>query len=363
MKKIEYYFSIILLLLCLAVGMSSCIKDSNVTDSSDTINLDFQLVGLSRATDSGTDFDNMIKTLRILITDENGTILINNLLNDVNPQNAIRILGVPRTKVCIYAFANEESMGRKFDTQSLLEDLDSNNNGLVEANEILNRAWDANNQNDFFPLTEQEARIKNWGLPMTGYYGVQNNAYYEDPGSLDLSTVAENFKQINIKLVRCVAKVIVNIQNETNSDIGLQSIKFGRFKTNKVYYFRHTDNNGSDMPYDTGLDPYEFTCDKSLLSNSLTNSVLIYYTYPAVTPNNDDRYRFSIALTTANYHQINGTYKEFYKTEESNKTILERNTIMSITGIIQENSFTVASEISAKIEDWTNKGNMEVEFN
>lgn len=368
MKKFRKYLSVILLMVLTGV-MSSCINDSDIVELSETVTLNFHLAGLSRSTtDDENDFENKIKTLRFLITDEAGEILINSMLNNVDVSQPIRILGVPRSKIRVYAFANEGSMGRSFDTESLLKDIDQNtsydignNNGKLEPDEILARAWDSENQATFFPLTTEEAEDKDAGLPMTGCYGVkESKEYYDDGVPLDLTDEQISEKNIKIYLIRCVAKIVVNLTNNTSSSIGLTHVRFGRFFADKVYYYRHTEND-VQTPNETDLDNHDFEKNATLGVGENEN-VLTYYLYPSSTDNASDHYRFSIALSTTNFPTINGQYKEFYKTEGS-RTILGRNTILTVNGTINPGSFNVSSVLKVKIEDWNSKGDMNIEFN
>lgn len=368
MKNLRKYLGLILFLF-LAGIMSSCVKSLDTAASSETVTLNLQLAGLSRVTtDAESDFENALNTLRILITDEAGVVLANSLLENVTSDSPIRIVGIPRSKIRVYAFANEESMGRNFDTESLLKDIDGNTsynigngNGKLEPDEILARAWDSENQATFFPLTLEEAIKKGEGLPMTGCYGVKKSDEYHDEGKpLDLTTEEIIEKNIKIYLVRCVAKIVVNLTNNTSSSIDLTHVRFGRFFADKVYYYRHTEKD-VQTPNQTDLTYHAFVKDATLGVDENEN-VLTYYLYPSSTDNTDDYYRFSIALNTKNLPAINGQYKEFYKTEGS-RTILGRNTILTVNGTINPSSFTVSSMLNVKIEDWNPKGDMNIEFN
>lgn len=368
MKNFRKYLCLILFLF-LAGIMSSCVKNLDTAGSSETVTLNFQLAGLSRVTtDAESDFENAINTLRILITDETGGVLANSLLENVTSDSPIRILGIPRSKIRVYAFANEESMGRNFDTESLLKDIDENTsnigngNGKLEPDEILARAWDSDNQTTFFPLILEDAIENGLGLPMTGRYGVKESDEYHDDGNpLDLTNEEITETNITIHLVRCVAKIVVNLTNNTSSSIDLNSVMFGRFFPNKVYYYRHTEND-VQTPNNTELTYHNFEKVSSLNVGKNAN-VLTYYLYPSSTDNSNDYYRFSIALNTTNLSAINGQYKEFFKTEDTSKTILGRNTILTVNGTINPSSFTVSSKLNVKIEDWDPKGDMNIEFN
>ena len=368
MKNLRKYLGLILFLF-LAGIMSSCVKSLDTAASSETVTLNLQLAGLSRVTtDAESDFENAINTLRILITDETGGVLANSLLENVTSDSPIRILGIPRSKIRVYAFANEESMGRNFDTESLLKDIDENTsnigngNGKLEPDEILARAWDSDNQTTFFPLILEDAIENGLGLPMTGRYGVKESDEYHDEGNpLDLTKEEITETNITIHLVRCVAKIVVNLTNNTSSSIDLNSVMFGRFFPNKVYYYRHTEND-VQTPNNTELTYHNFEKVSSLNVGKNAN-VLTYYLYPSSTDNSNDYYRFSIALNTTNLSAINGQYKEFFKTEDTSKTILGRNTILTVNGTINPSSFTVSSKLNVKIEDWDPKGDMNIEFN
>ena len=371
MKKLRQYIGIIALLL-VAGAVSSCVKEEGAAEPSGAVNLNLQLLGISRATDPGTGFDNKIKTLRILITDEDGNILVNGMSENLT-SNTVRIMGVPRKSVRIYAFANEASMGRSFDTKSLLVDIDQNetlhqsiaglNDGKLTPEEILARAWDDVNQKDCFPLTEAEAIKLDRGLPMTGHLGVAKSDTYDDDGSaIDLTDEGQTEYTINISLVRCVVKVAVSLTNNTEADIELTKILFGRFFSDKVYYYAH-EADQSPMPYGTGLDlnNFDFSQSQVLEKNGTKNNILVYYMYPSATDNNTDYYRYSIALDgTGNFPKNN--YLEFYKTEGT-RTVLWRNSIMKVNGTINPGSISVTPTIYVDIEDWSDKNMDEIVFN
>lgn len=370
MKKLRQYIGIIALLL-VAGAVSSCVKEEGAAEPSGTVNLNLQLLGISRATDP-TDFDNKIKTLRILITDNEGNILVNGMSENLT-SNTVRIMGVPRKSVRIYAFANEASMGRSFDTKSLLVDIDQNetlhqfiaglNDGKLTPEEILARAWDDVNQKDCFPLTEAEAIKLDRGLPMTGHLGVvTSDTYDDDGGAIDLTDEGQTEYTINISLVRCVVKVAVSLTNNTEADIELTKILFGRFFSDKVYYYAH-ESDQSPMPYGTGLDlnNFDFSQSQVLEKNGTKNNILVYYMYPSATDNNTDYYRYSIALDgTGNFPKNN--YLEFYKTEGT-RTVLWRNSIMKVNGTINPGSISVTPTIYVDIEDWSDKNMDEIVFN
>lgn len=370
MKKLRQYIGIIALLL-VAGAVSSCVKEEGATEPSGAVNLNLQLLGISRATDQGTDFDNKIKTLRILITDKEGNILVNGMSENLT-SNTVRIMGVPRKSVRIYAFANEASMRRSFDTEKLMVDIDQNetlhqsiaglNDGKLTPEEILARAWDEN-QKDFFPLTEAKAKELDLGLPMTGHLGVAKSDTYDDDGSaIDLTDEGQTEYTINISLVRCVVKVAVILTNNTEADIELTKILFGRFFSDKVYYYAH-EADQSPMPYGTGLElnNFDLSPSQTLEKNVTMNNVLVYYMYPSATDNATDDYRYSIALDgTGNFPKNN--YLEFYKTEGT-RTVLWRNSIMKVNGTINPGSISVTSNIFVDIEDWSDKNMDEIVFN
>lgn len=361
MRKLERYLGIVLLVLLTGMVCSCGKEEVSNPETSEKVNLNLQLLGISRTTNQGIEFDNLIKTLRILITDVEGNILVNGMLENLT-SNTVRIMGVPRTQIRIYAFANEASMGRNLDSNSLIKDVDANQDGRLSPEEILARAWDDDTQDTYFPLTVSDAESKGLGLPMTGHLGVANNTtYYDDGSPIDLSG-DQTERSINIYLVRCVVKVVVHLTNNTGSEINLSHIRFGRFFANKVYYYSH-ENDGLEtgpMPFDTELSYKGFDVTTSLV-NGVPSDVLVYYMYPSATDNSGDYYRYSIALDGTGQFPKN-VYKEFYKTDGEERTVLWRNSIMEINGIINPGSIAVTSTISVEIEDWQPKEDMDIVF-
>lgn len=337
-------------------------------------------------TDSNMDADEGIKTLRIIVLDENWKILENWYQEGLGgtegktEEQAIT-MQLPRTKVRFLAIANEKSMGRSFDTETLMADNFFNyaTNGLKN---IFNRAWD--DATPFFPKTAanfittdvddtQISDIVANGLPMTGIVGGKdiitgdgsgvgngehhdyNQNLYQDRGESPINLTNINTLSLEIPLVRCVSKLVVNVTNAMDEDLTIKSVRFGRFFTNKVYYYAHDPLH---LPFETSYNfsIFRFTTPITIQSNEKQN-IFIGYFYPVALPNNNETFRYSIALesnvaATSTYHIF------LPKKASTGTTDIGRNKLVKVDCTVNVKEFTVNNLILI-VDHWDDAGDMD----
>lgn len=312
----------------------------------------------NNGTDSNMDANEGIKALRVIVLDEDWKILDNWYQEGLGgtegkTEEKNITLQLPRTKVRFLAIANEKSMGRSFDTASLMEDnfLSYLTNGLKE---IFNRAWD--DATPAFPKTAVE--IAQYGLPMTGVKGCHDifsgegegtsdgehhdyncTLYQDEENPFDLSGVTSI--NIEIPLVRCVSKLVVNVQNVMNEDLEISSVNFGRFYVNKVYYYAHQPLH---LPYETVRNSHAFPFpeDKAFVVKADgTEQILIAYFYPVALPNANNNYRYSISLKSNIAATSN--YQVFLKKTDSSSgtTDIGRNKMVVINCTVNVNKLMI----------------------
>ena len=325
-------------------------------------------------TDSNMDADEGIKTLRIIVLDENWKILENWYQEGLGgtegktEEQAIT-MQLPRTKVRFLAIANEKSMGRSFDTETLMADnfFDYATNGLKN---IFNRAWD--DATPIFPKTA--ANIVQYGLPMTGVQGCHdifsgegdgtsdgehhdyNHELYQDSNyPFDLSGITSI--NIEIPLVRCVSKLVVNVTNAMERELSVQEVNWGWFFANKVYYYAHDPLH---QPYNTTLRTWDVNTVQTISAKD-TKTVLTGYFYPVGLANTDPDHNFVIALKTG---LATDEYKPFLlKNDPSGVTKISRNSLVTINCTVNLQGLQVSTEWELVVQHWDDKGNMNIEFN
>ena len=344
--------------------------------------------------DTNMDANEGIKALRVIVLDENWKILDNWYREGLGgaegkTEEQTITLQLPRTKVRFLAIANEKSMGRSFDTASLMEDFSNEyeNNGLKN---ILNRAWD--NETPAFPQTaatfstfsdvEHTISIKTiaeFGLPMTGIKGgydiltgagsgTGTGGHHDYNSGLYMDTKEENSAPIDltnatsidieIPLVRCVSKIVVNVTNAMAQDLTIQSVNFGRFFTNKVYYYAHSPLHLPGEIRRTRFN-FIFNTPESVPSNE-QKEVFVGYIFPTAIPNMSSDHLYTIALGS----NVEGTNSEqvFFKKGdaiEGETTDIPRNSLITINCTVNLHELTVISDLELWVLPWKDAGDMD----
>lgn len=323
-------------------------------------------------TDTNMDANEGIKALRVIVLDENWKILDNWYQEglggtDGKTEEQTITLKLPRTKVRFLAIANEKSMGRSFDTASLMGDnfFNYSINGLKE---IFNRAWD--DASPAFPKTAAE--IEQYGLPMTGVKGANdvslnpdentpqdyNETLYQDTSeAIDLANVTSI--DIEIPLVRCVSKIVVRVTNAMDRDLNVQAVNFGWFFANKVYYYAH---NPLHLPYNSTLSIWEIdNVDQTVAAKESDKTIFTGYFYPVELANNDPNYNYLIALETG---LATNEHKPFLKKDDpSGTTKIGRNMLVNVNCTVNlQGSLEINATWELVVKRWDVKDNMSVEF-
>lgn len=389
----------ILFLGIMLVLLNAC-SDNTSLPSSEAPDAELATVHLRVSTrandgaDGNMDANEGIKALRVIVLDADWKILENWYQEDLGgtegkTEEQTITLKLPRTKVRFLAIANEKSMGRSFDTASLMADFSSEYaaDGLKN---IFNRAWD-----DATPAFPQTAAaftafsdekhtysiktIAEYGLPMTGIKGgydiltgegsgVGDGEHHDYNSELYVDTENENEAPIDlanvtsidieIPLVRCVSKIVVNVTNAMAQDLIIQSVNFGRFFTDKVYYYAHSPLH---LPGEISRTPFNFyfNTPESVSSNE-QKEVFVGYVFPTAIPNINPNFLYTIALGS----NVEGTKSEqvFLKKENANEgetTDIPRNNLITINCTVNLHELTVTSNLELWVLPWDDAGDMD----
>lgn len=368
----------ILFLGAMLVLLNAC-SDNTSLPSSETPDAELATVHLRVSTrandgaDSNMDANEGIKALRVIVLNADWKILENWYQEglggtDGQTEEQTVTLKLPRTKVRFLAIANEKSMGRSFDTASLMEDEGLNDYNTYGLKEIFNRAWD--DASPAFPKTAAE--IAENGLPMTGVKGANdvslnpdgnvaqdyNEILYQDTSeAIDLSNVTS--VDIEIPLVRCVSKIVVRVTNAMDRGLNVQTVKFGWFFANKVYYYAH---NPLHLPYNSTLSIWEIdNVDQTVAAGEKEKTIFTGYFYPVELANDDPNYNYLIALET---ELATNEYRPFLKKDDpSGTTKIGRNMLVNVNCTVNlQGSLEVNAQWELVVQHWDVKDNMSVEF-
>lgn len=303
MKKTNRYLSFLLLLLLIGVT-SSCIKDDYTPESKEKANVSVKLN--TRANDDNFLTNEGIKTVRLILVQE-GQVIINHLfsVNTDSEEETFSILGIPAQNTDFYAVVNEASVNQNFDSYTTGSRFDASafKGTLLSAN---------------FPATYSD--IANSGLPTAG--------------ELLQQYISDGFS-VTIPVTRAIARIDLNITNNSGADLPITSVDFGAFFTNQTPLFSQ-ENLGS-----TSYSSHSFEETETI--NKGGDHTFTYYLYESRAGNN----AYTVGLN-------NGQYKPIaIKKTENNQPIDEllRNQILRINATVNESEIEV-NNLQVVIAPW-----------
>lgn len=258
------FIRLIPILLCLAT-FTACQQEEDPADGTETTTIRLNIGGLTanigqaetRYVDS-SPYEGL-RTLRVIVTNPEMTKIYYNQKTDVieDPQNPASAtathsvtIPVPIGTVRFYVIANEESIGKKYTNETLLND-EKQNNKLLFIDEQDPR---------FFPKKGTE--IKSFGLPMSGS---------------SLETISKDTKEVKVSLKRAVTKISLTIENATNSRMTLKDVIFGSFFGDRFYVFPESN---LDVPDNSDYAPLNYNNVGFTIEPNTTSQPLSLYFYP-----------------------------------------------------------------------------------
>lgn len=226
-----------------------------------------------------------LRTLRVIVTDKKRTQIYYNQKTNVieNPKEptsslntvTISIPNIPVGELNFYVIANEESIGKEYDDETLMND-EKQNNKLLFIDEA---------DPHYFPKKGPD--IKELGLPMSGMKTININKYNN---------------QVSIDLRRAVTKLLLTVENATNGSITLQDVTFGSFFGDRLYVFPEYQ---LDVPESSIYDPLSYEGLDIPVPASSTIDVLSVYLYPTYAySQGDNPYTISIKTGNIEYEKL-----------------------------------------------------------
>lgn len=243
MKNIRRYLGLTLLMLAV-VAMSSCIKE-NLSEKSDKV--DVTLSFNARAGEAENESEG-IKTLRVIISDESDNIVyrIFQDYNDNQTTKTLQIMGMKTGAWNFYAVINEASLGLKEEDFSR----------ITKGTDLLNISVENNEQIIYFPKSSEDITE---AIPASGY--LQN------------VQINEENKSLTINCTYAVAKIILNIQNNSGMDFTLNRVSFGEIFQQGTFLF---NKNGELPSTSQGALADEFSVGKLIPDGNNTEALVCY---------------------------------------------------------------------------------------
>lgn len=318
MNKINNIISILLTVLLI----TACQQDDYMNnENKKTVDVRLNIGGLaidnnqvaSRYVDA-SQYEGL-RTLRVIVTDENMSKIYynekSNVDNSNSSQQSITIPDIPVGNAIFYVIANEESLGKTYSTENLLNEEISNKKLLfVDENQT------------YFPKKGPD--IVTNGLPMSG----KANAI-----------ISPENNTVTVNVVRAVTKISLTVENLTSSAITLKDINFGPFFGDRLFVFAE---QSLDVPDNSNYKKASFNNIGLTINPNSSSDKLSLYLYPTYAQETENNNPYTIGITTTNY-----PYKEQPFAPGVNS--FSRNTQINIRARI---TTTVGLQIDYEVQPW-----------
>lgn len=310
MKKLGRYLGAIGLLLLIGVA-TSCIKDDIATTETGTANITVNISSRSGEVDNDNSevlANEDIKTIRLILV-QNGKVVSNSKHSFTVPdgqkllEQGIRIVGVNKAATDFYAVVNEESTGESFDTGFAV-------GAPFSAQAFMQTVLPASDAT--FPKTD----IKEKGLPMQG------------KASISESALVDNVSVV-IPVERVVARIDLNLTNNTGSTLAINSINFGGF-------FPSQTQLGEFAPGTYAPKPFAETVSIPATAGNNTHK-FTYYLYESKAGAGN----YTVSLNDGTEYGAGPILVDGELVTE-----LLRNHILSITGTINSSGWELTCEVA-----------------
>lgn len=260
MKHLSYHYIVGLLAALLSATFVGCTDETDepVADGrTATIRLDIPMLeAATRITTPTEEQESQIKTLRVIILSQ-GATSINQKFENLTSGNSITIDNVPVGLVQMYVIANEASLDKDYsDLKTLQADVDQTS-GKVHIDDP-QRTW--------FPKRGSEMDFTTKGLPMSW---MNKNLTIEPPTGTP--------QEIEVNLVRAVAKLNILMSNALTESITIDQMSFGAFFGNCLYLFAEQN---LDVPGDTEYASKGYTGLSIEIAGGETSQLTLYI-YPS----------------------------------------------------------------------------------
>ena len=327
MKHLSYHYIVALLAACLlSATFVGCTREADepVADGrTATIRLDIPMLeATTRITTPTEEQESAIHTLRVIIEAE-GATTINQKFENLTSGSPITIDNVPVGPVQMYVIANEVSLGKDYsDLKTLQADIEPET-GKVHIHD---------DERACFPKRGSEMDFDVKGLPM------------EWMGQLTIDPPTGTPQEIEVNLVRAVAKLNITMNNALSAPITINGMSFGAFFGDCLYLF-HTNN--LDVPDDTHYAEMSYTENISIPIKGNSSETLALYIYPSFAWKNAAQVSpYTIGFTTA----AGITYRQqSFVDQWGALNSIARNTQVNISATLRTDTHI---EIDFKVVPW-----------
>lgn len=272
-----------------------------------------------------------LRTLRIIVTkgsvsDGDLRIIYNDKISDIGTaagtpvldHGTVTVPDIPVGSATVYCIGNEESLGKTYDNNTILDELEgAQNQKLIFVDDPGNR---------HFP--KDYAGIEEHGLP------ISSRATQVE--------VSQGMKEVDINLERAVVKFNITVENATGSSLTIDSFSFGPFSGDSFYMF---PTYQLDIPDGTKYGAFGF--NPSLTAESMKDSApYVFYIYPTYAYQyGSGNSPFTIAMSAV----ADGNTIDYGARRFTTKNSIRRNTQVNIRARITS---TTNVTLDFNVSDW-----------
>ena len=346
MKRISCYIAG-LVAACCAWGLHGCTEESPALAGHETATLRLNIPQLEVSSRSaGTDAENAIHSLRVLIMTEDGEELIHNEKYEEGSTSLasgeIIIENIPLGRMQVYVIANEKSIGMDYG------DLQTWQNAIVETTTGGKKVLFKDIGRTYFPKKGvPDFQDSEDGLPMSWADWV------------DVTFSADGAPQnVTVELKRMVAKINLTISHDYTKAIEINEIAFGKFFGDRLYLFQEGEQlalPSEEVVYEPRVYP---NLNVKLPAKTATRTLSLYV-YPSIADaSSPSPYTLGFTATVGGVRKVYPS-KALMVSENVVLRELLRNKVLNVEVLLTDTNV----EFKFKVVDWTSETIDVPEFN
>ena len=251
----------------LALTATSCTDDSNSLPQGGTTTIRLNIPMLEAATRITTPTEEQeteIKTLRVIISNSDKAYINKAFTEAELSTGTLTIDNVPVGEVQMYVIANEAALGKDYSDYN-----DWKGDVIEVSGHDHPKVLVTDPYREHFPKRGSTAEFPQEGLPMSW----ENLALTIDPPASDGTP-----QEVEVELMRAVAKLNIIMTNTLSSDIVIDQMGFGPFFSDRLYLFRE---DALSVPDGTGYAVKDYKNVSITVPKEGGSAQLTLYVYPS----------------------------------------------------------------------------------
>lgn len=267
----------------LAVVATSCTEDCSPLPQggTTTIRLNIPMLEANTRVVPTNEQETEIKTLRVIISNSDNAYINKAFTEAELSTGTLTIDNVPVGEVQMYVIANEAALGKNYSDYNAWKgdviEVEGHNHPKVLVTDT---------ERAYFPKRGSTAEFPQDGLPMSW----ENLALTIDPPASDGTP-----QEVEVELMRAVAKLNIIMTNTLSSDIVIDQMGFGPFFSDRLYLFRE---DALSVPDGTGYEVKDYKNVSITVPKEGGSAQLALYVYPSAAAVEEQANPYTIGFHT-----------------------------------------------------------------